>query len=82
MLYIFSIVRSIRPLQTSSGNSGCGGPPPVLWEQAPPELVPPLEFTKERVRECYDDFVGRVREEIALVDGLKEVFHAVGELLR
>ncbi|KAL6299466.1 Clavaminate synthase-like protein [Sparassis latifolia] len=52
-----------------------------MWKIASADLTPPLEFVKQRIKHCYDDFLLRDRRESVLMQGLDEVVRAVGELL-
>ncbi|EMD32333.1 hypothetical protein CERSUDRAFT_118711 [Gelatoporia subvermispora B] len=56
-------------------------PTSELWAPAPPELMPPVNFVKERIKQCLDDFVKRDQREVELVPGLNNVVASINQLL-
>ncbi|OCH91721.1 Clavaminate synthase-like protein [Obba rivulosa] len=52
-----------------------------LWVPAPRELMPSIDFIRERIKQCLDDFVGRDRQEVHLVPGLGDTVASIRLLL-
>ncbi|TFK78339.1 Clavaminate synthase-like protein [Polyporus arcularius HHB13444] len=53
----------------------------TLWPRTPRELMPPLFFIKERIRDCRGKFMQRPQREVALVPTLDVVLADIHQLL-